>query len=108
MKTLSQVQREFVGDASATHYWIRGKDENLQGDWRIKAVDSSNIHIINDPKHFGYEVVPIPNSPISTTSLKELLEQVLPEKQEGYSLEGDRYEVCRQEVEDRIKKILNN
>lgn len=38
-------------------------DKNIQGDWRIEAVDESNIHIVNDPEYFGYEVVSIPHFP---------------------------------------------
>jgi hypothetical protein len=34
------------------YYWIKTKEQ----DWVLREMDGSNIHIINDPEHFGCEV----------------------------------------------------
>ena len=46
-----------------THYWVRGKDNNMQGEWRIERVSDLNIHYIQDPESFGYEVIVVPKGP---------------------------------------------
>lgn len=96
MKTLSTIQKEF-DERWNTCKWSE-KDGRHPESFLIRGAEEGEEDRYDDDaiKQF------------LTTSLKQLLEQVIPEKQEGYTLEGDRYEVCRQQVEDRIRKILNN
>ena len=58
MKTTKQGLKKMP-----THYWMRKQSDNSIGKWEIVKVSDLNIHIINDPKHFGYKIVAIPNTP---------------------------------------------
>lgn len=82
--------------------------ENLRTIKDVKKEFDEKFRKGEESWHPNYESI----KSFISSSLQELLEQILPEPKKFPEKESDDfdegYEFCRQEVENRIKKILNN
>lgn len=75
MNTPERSVEEIVGlKEISTHYWIRESKKDSIGAWKIVDMNLSNLHIINDPKYYGFEVIAIPNTPAERQKREEMVE----------------------------------
>lgn len=73
------TEKETIEDKETppTHYWIRKEKRASVRKWQIIEVNMRNIHIINDPEHFGYNIVPVPTNPKALKAEREkIIEEI--------------------------------